>query len=135
MTVCSFFSREYWSFCLIVFVRFCVFSSCPAFFVARQWLQKNRTEGCSAAALAMAAGSGHLSTVEWFYGNGIQGDIAKAIDAAAEGGHGKVNVSASRWSYWVNAFTAVAVTAVYSWGEMLENSVGRAFGALEGFSS
>lgn len=35
----------------------------------------------------MAAGSGHLATVEWFYGNGIPGDIGKAIEAADEGSH------------------------------------------------
>ena len=54
---------------------------------ALQWLHKNRTEGCSGSALAMAAGSGHLATVEWFYGNGIPGDIGKAIEAADEGSH------------------------------------------------
>ncbi|CAN0443581.1 unnamed protein product, partial [Laminaria digitata] len=57
---------------------------------ALQWLHENRTEECSGSALAMAAGSGHLSTVEWFYGNSIQGDIAKAIEAADEGGHAEV---------------------------------------------
>lgn len=38
----------------------------------------------------MAAGRGHLSTVQWFYGNGIPGDIAKAIEKAQEGGHVEV---------------------------------------------
>lgn len=76
----------------VLLIFFCLSFLLPvfAFLVlpgALQWLQKNRTEGCSGAALAMAAGSGHLSTVEWFYGNGIQGDIAKAIEAADEGGH------------------------------------------------
>lgn len=41
-------------------------------------------------ALAMAAGRGHMSTVEWFYGNSIPGDISKAIDEAQAGGHGEV---------------------------------------------
>lgn len=86
-------------FCLLVllnalrFVYGCCFCFCFVFRFccdALQWLHKNRKEGCSGAALAMAAASGHLSTVEWFYGNGIPGDIAKAIEAADEGGHVEV---------------------------------------------
>lgn len=56
----------------------------------QQWLHDKRTEGCSGAALAMAAGRGHLGTVQWFYSNGIPGDISKAIEKAQEGGHVEV---------------------------------------------
>lgn len=38
----------------------------------------------------MAAGRGHLLTVQWFYENSVPGDISKAIDAANEGGHAEV---------------------------------------------
>lgn len=55
-----------------------------------QWLHQNGTEGCSDSALAMAAGRGHLQTVQWFYENGVPGDISKAIDEANEGGHAEV---------------------------------------------
>lgn len=56
-----------------------------------QWLYENRKEGCSDSALALAAGRGHLKTVQWFYDNSIQGDISKAIDDADEGGHDEVH--------------------------------------------
>lgn len=65
----------------------------PQLFLAfgrQQWLHENRSEGCSDAALAMAASRGHMSTVEWFYGNGFRGDISKAIDEAQAEGHVEV---------------------------------------------
>ncbi|CAN0278508.1 unnamed protein product, partial [Ectocarpus sp. 13 AM-2016] len=55
-----------------------------------QWLHDTRTEGCSDAALALAAGRGHLATVQWFYSNSVPGDISMAIDEAQKGGHKEV---------------------------------------------
>lgn len=52
-----------------------------------QWLQENRTEGCSNRAMNDAATNGHLTMVQWLHFNRSEGCTTAAMSNAASHGH------------------------------------------------
>ncbi|KAE8890580.1 hypothetical protein PF002_g16035 [Phytophthora fragariae] len=55
-----------------------------------QWFHAHRREGCTTAAMDGAAANGHLKVVKWLHANRSEGCTTNAIDGAAAGGHLKV---------------------------------------------
>mmetsp|Transcript_22600 Transcript_22600/g.36524 ORF Transcript_22600/g.36524 Transcript_22600/m.36524 type:complete len:105 (-) Transcript_22600:111-425(-) len=51
------------------------------------WLHENCTEGCTKAAMDGAAAAGHLAIVEWLHENRTEGCTIAAMDGAAGAGH------------------------------------------------
>ncbi|OWY92057.1 hypothetical protein PHMEG_00039089 [Phytophthora megakarya] len=66
----------------------CCFGFTPRWFIEKQfvmldWLHKNRSEGCTSAAMDGAAANGNLEMMKWLHENSTAGCTNKSTKAAA----------------------------------------------------